>query len=275
MEVYIEYVILDNFVIDYLVIFFAGEMLNQRYNKLNKLLAVIFGVVCAVGLPLVSIDLKYLIFVKILIGIIMTLFLKKYASFREFFTTCIVLHSITFLFAGVCLGVNELFGIKTTGGQVVINGFEFPVSIFVLFASVYFYLLIHLINYIKHRNKLSNFYFDVTVKQNNKIYYLRGYLDSGNKLMDNNEPIIVISFKNFRRIFKDYPIEKIPLGVAPNNPHYITTKSVGDDNRLLVMDVDEILIKNNEKNKIYTNVKLGVSKVSFSSDFDILLHSSF
>jgi len=70
-------------------------------------------------------------------------------------------------------------------------------------------------------------------------------------------------------------MEKVPLGVAPNNPHYISMCSVGDKNRLLVMDIDEVHIKNNEKNQTYTNVKLGISKTNFSSDFDLLLHSSF
>ena len=41
------------------------------------------------------------------------------------------------------------------------------------------------------------------------------------------------------------------------------------------MDVDEIIITNNEKTKKFLDVKLGISKVNFSSDFDLLLHSTF
>jgi len=168
-----------------------------------------------------------------------------------------------------------MLGLKTNGGQVLINGYEFPMSIFVVFASMYIYLFVQLIKYLKHKNKITNFYFDVQIKQNEKTYYLRGFLDTGNKLLDNSEPVVIIPLKQFLKIFKDYPLEKIPLGKAPNNPHYINTLSVGDKNKILVLDIDEISIKNNEKSGVYKNVKLGISKANFSSDFDMLLHSTF
>ena len=275
MQVYIEYVIIDNLIIDYLIIFFTKMFLSYKLKASNVLVAVSFGVVSAVVLPLYSIKTIYLFFIKIMTGLLMTLMLKKYSNFRQYLTTCIVLFTLTFLFGGLCIGINSMFGLETTGGQVLINGFEFPVSVFVLFASLYLYLFIQLIKYTKHRNKLSNFYFDVEITLNNKNYYLRGYLDSGNKLLDNGNPVVIIPFKTFAKVFKDYPLEKIPLGLAPNNPHYLSTISVGDINKILVLEIDKLLIKNNEKNKEYTNVKLGLSKASFSSDFDLLLHSSF
>jgi len=275
MEVYIEYVILDNLIIDYLIVFFTQFLLSTRFKKINTLLSVVFGVVCAVVLPLFSIKTMYLFLIKILIGFLMVLMLKKYANFREFLTTCIVLFTITFLFGGLCMGVCNMLGLKTNGGQVLINGYEFPMSIFVVFASMYIYLFVQLIKYLKHKNKITNFYFDVQIKQNEKTYYLRGFLDTGNKLLDNSEPVVIIPLKQFLKIFKDYPLEKIPLGKAPNNPHYINTLSVGDKNKILVLDIDEISIKNNEKSGVYKNVKLGISKANFSSDFDLLLHSTF
>ena len=110
---------------------------------------------------------------------------------------------------------------------------------------------------------------------NNKKYFLRGYLDSGNKLLDDGTPVVVVPLKTFSKIFKEYPLEKIPLGLAPNNPHYINTFSVKEVGKMLVLEIDKIEIKNNERNKEYTNVKLGLSKANFSSDFDILLHSTF
>ena len=275
MEVYIEYVILDNLIIDYLIIFFTSMIMSCKYNLKNIVVAVMFGVVGAVVFPLYYITTFYLTCVKIMTGFLMVALLKKYANFREYLTTCIVLFTITFLFGGLCIGVNSMFGIETSGGQVLINGYSFPVSVFVLFASGYFYLFVQLIKYSKYKNKLTNFYFDVQVVLNSRRYFLRGYLDSGNKLLDNGQPVVVVPFKIFLKVFKDYPIEKVVLGCAPNNPHYINIISVSEMDKMLVLEIDKILIKNNEKNKEYTNVKLGLSKANFSSDFDILLHSTF
>ena len=275
MEIYIEYLIIDNVVIDLLIIWFTGYVVGIKFNKANVCASVMVGVMSTIVLPLISIKTYYLIFAKICVGILMVITLKKYANFRQFLIVCIALFTMTFLCGGLCYGVMSLLNINASGSQVIINGYKFPISVFVVIASVYFYLTLKFIDYLKMRTKLSNFYFDVTIKQNNNNYYLRGYLDSGNKLTDGDSPVVIIPFKQFVKIFKDYPVEKVPLGQAPNNPHYINTYSVGDKNRLLVVDVEEVHIKNNEKNKAYTNVKLGISKVSFSSDFDLLLHSSF
>jgi stage II sporulation protein GA (sporulation sigma-E factor processing peptidase) len=249
--------------------------LSFKFKKANIWASVLFGVVCAVVFPIFSISTFYLFLVKILTGIVMVFILKRYANFRQFLITCIVFFTITFLFGGLCIGINSMFGINLVGGQILINGFSFPVSVFVLFASIYLYLFIQLMKYTKHRETLENFYFDVQIFLNNKQYFLRGYLDSGNKLLDNGNPVVVIPLKVFVKIFSDYPIEKVPLGIAPNNPHYLKTLSVGGPNKILVIEIEKFLMTNNERNKEYTNVKLGLSKANFSSDSDVLLHSSF
>ena len=275
MKIYIEYLLIDNTIIDLLIIWFTSAIVGIKFDKSNICVSTAIGVAGVVVLPLISIRPLYLIIFKIGVGLFMVIFLKKYANFRQFLIVCIALFTSTFLFGGVCYGIVSMLGLNASGSQILINGYDFPISIFVLIAGLYFYLILKLINYLKIRSKLTNFYFDVTIKQNNNNYHLRGYLDSGNKLTDGESPVVIMPFKQFVKIFKDYPVEKVPLGSAPNNPHYISTCSVGDKNKLLVIDVEEVHIKNSEKNKTYTNVKLGISKVNFSSDFDLLLHSSF
>jgi len=275
MEMYIEYVIFDNYIIDFLIVFFTANMLSIKFKKTNIFLSCTFGVGCAVLFPLFSINIFYLMLLKIIVSLIMVLLLKKYASFREFLSVCIVFYMFTFVFGGMCIGINQIMGLKSQGAQVLINGFSFPISIFVLFASGYLYFMLQLIRYVKQKNKVINYYFDVVIKQNGNKYYLRGYLDSGNKLLDESQPVVVIPLKTFMKVFKQYPIEKVSLGCAPNNPHYLTTMSVNGDNKMLVMDIDEISIKNSDRKKIIKDVKLGISKNNFSSDFDLLLHSTF
>ena len=275
MVIYIEYVIIDNLIIDYLIINFTGRILSVKFKTKNIVFALFAGIMGAMLLPLISLSNIWLILAKLTIGVIMVVLIKKHHNFRDFLITCIALFTITFLFGGMCCGLNSILGFSINGNQILLNSFEFPISIFLLFASLYLYLAGNLIIYVKNKSKLSNFYFDVVITQNNREYELRGYLDSGNKLFDDSAPVVVIPIKVFSKVFVDYPLEKIPLGNAPNNPHYIRSYSVGGVNNLLVLEIDKILIKNNERNIEYTNVKLGISKANFSSDFDLLLHSSF
>jgi len=125
MEVYIEYLIVDNFLIDYMIIFFTQKVTSINFNRVNKIIATCFGVVGTVFLPLISINVSYLLLIKILIVVSMVLILKKYANFRQFLVVCIVFFTVTFLFGGVCVGVSQLLGLTTKGGQVLINGYNF------------------------------------------------------------------------------------------------------------------------------------------------------
>jgi len=266
MEIYIEYLLIDNLIINMLIIVFSGFLTGGKYKKVNIFLSDLFGTTCAVFMPLISLNAGMLVLIKVGVGVVMVGLLKKYANFKEFFLTIIVFYTITFLFGGVCFGVNEMFGIGLKNGQLVINSYMFPVSLFCLFASGYFYLLFWLIKYFRRKNKLQNLYFDVTIKLNDKLHFLRGFLDTGNKLECNGDNVVLVPMKVFLKEFREYPIEKIVV-----NPSYLQVKTVGKLDEIVVVDVDEINIKNNEKNITMQNIKIGLSKQGFSSDFECLL----
>ena len=111
-------------------------------KTLNKLVSTLFGVVSAVFVPLWTVDVGVLFTAKVLVGIIMVLLLKKYDSFRHWFSMLLMFFTFTFVFGGLCYGILSILGIQTNGSSLLINGFEFPMSLFVLLSSVYIFLLV-------------------------------------------------------------------------------------------------------------------------------------
>lgn len=269
MEIYIEYVVFDNFIINLLILLFCSKITKTKYKKWGVVISDVFGTVCAVLLPLVSIKTNLLILLKLAVAIVMVGLLKKYANFKQYFFTLIVFFTVTFLMGGLCYGINELFGFKLSGGQLVVNNYSFPVSLFCVLASGYLYLFWWLVKYFNHRIKLNNYYFDVTVKLNGKVHFLRGFLDTGNKLKMGDSDVVLVPLKIFLKEFKEYPLEKICL-----NPTYLGVKSVDGLNDIIVIDLDEISIKNCERKRTMQNVKIGLSKATFGSDFEVLLNGN-
>lgn len=268
MKIYVEYVILDNIIINLIIILLTSLILSKKYDKMRIATADLFGTACAVALPFLKTSIWLLIPFKIVVGLLMVAILKKYANYREYLTTFAVFLTMTFLMGGVCFGVNQLFGIKIIGGQLVVNNYSFPVCAFCVLAGGYFYLLFWLIKYLKHRNKLQNYYFDVTIKIDGKVHLLRGYLDTGNKLTDNGKGVVLVPMRTFLKEFSEFSLQKLCI-----NPKYILVKAVSGFDKLQVIDIDEITIKNCEKNITMQNIKLGLSKASFGSDFDCLLNA--
>ena len=268
MKIYIEYVILDNLIINLVIILLTGLVLSKKYDFMRILTADLFGTACAIALPYLKVSIFVLIPFKLFVGLLMTSLFKKYANYKEYLVTFIVFLSMTFLMGGVCYAVNQMFGLKVVGGQLIITNYSLPVSMFCAVAGVYFYLLFWLIKYLKHRNSLNNYYFDVEIKIDKKVHFLRGYLDTGNKLTDGGKSVVLVPMKTFLKEFKDYPLEKLCC-----NPKYMLVKAVSGFDKMQVVDAEEILIKNSEKVITMQNIKIGLSKANFSSDFDCLLNA--
>ncbi len=281
MEVYIEYVIFDNLIMDYLILFFTKFTLSSKVKKINLICSTMLGVVGAVLMPLITISIYLMLLLKLLLGLAMVLLLKKYKNFREFLTHLLLFFTYTFVFGGLCYAVLNMFNLPVSNSGLIINGFEVPMGLFMLLIAGYVYLLIKLVGYLRHKNEYINYYFDVEIKTCGNSYFVRGYLDSGNKLYDEQThlPVVVISFKTFCKLFKKVPLQNYLLKRTENlglkNAHYISVNNVVGTNDMLVFEVDEIKISNHSFNKNNNKILLGVSQKDFGSEFECLLHSEF
>lgn len=278
MEVYIEYVIIDNFIIDMLILLFTSNVLGGRINKFRLFLSTVVGVTGAIIMPFVLLPGVLMFLVKIFTGVIMVLLLKKYSSFREFFTYFIMFFTFTFVFGGLCYGLCLLLGNSTLG--VLVNAYQFPMGLIVLIISVYLYLLWKLLIYVRTKNNNITLYRDIILKIGTSKHYIRGYVDSGNTIYDDTRPVVVVSFSAFCKMFKQFPYQNLVLSrldkLPVKNAHYLNFSTASGEDKMLVFDIDELSYKNcDNKDKVVTNVCIGVAKTSFNSDFDCLLHSEF
>ena len=278
MEVYIEYVIIDNFIIDMLILLFTCLVLGSSYSKIRLVLSTLIGVTGAVIMPFITLSTYLMIILKLLLGVVMVLTLRKYCSFANFFAHLMLFFTLTFVFGGLCYGLCVALGESTLG--VLVNAYELPMGFIVLIVSVYIYLLWKLLLYVRHKNKNISLYYDVVLMIEGEKHYIRGYIDSGNSMYDNGKPVVVLSFGTFCKIFKKFPYQnlllckedKIPL----KNAHFIDFNTASGCDKMLVFDVDEISIKNPiSKEESKSEVCIGVAKKSFHQDFDCLLHSEF
>lgn len=278
MEVYIEYVVFDNFVVDMIILLLTCKTLAVQPNCLRLIVSTLFGVVCAVFSPFLSLSMWILLLSKFCMGIIMTLLLKKYKSVGEFALTFVLFVTYTFVLGGVCYALCLAFGSTTLG--LLINAYQVPMGAIVLVIAFYIYLLAKLITFFRHHNKDISLYYDVIITLKNKKYYVRGYVDSGNNLYSDGRPVVVLSQSSFCKTFRDFPYEKLllckPEKMPYKNAHFVDYYTASGANKMLVFDIDRIEIKNSERTFETTDVSLGVSRTGrFSNTFDCLLNKDF
>lgn len=275
MEVYIEFVILDNLIINYILLNLVNVTLKLNAKKSLMLLSSVIGMVVAIFLPLITLNNIILFLIKIMLGLLMVVIIKKPKNIKTYFISFCLFLTYTFVLGGMCFGVMFMLNVKTSFSGVILNNFEIPVSLFILLGLIYLKLMLKLIKAVRHKFTFNNFYYDVKVTNNNVSLYLNGFLDSGNQIECDGTGVMVINYASFLKLYPNIDYQKLIMGNLKNcglkNAKFINVGSAANSGKMLIFNVDELEVITNNKTVKLSNAKLGLSKSRFNSDFDCLL----
>ncbi len=284
MEVYIEYVIIDNLIIDMLVLLCikATLKLNTKFWKI--FLAAIIGTIFACLMPILSLSELALIPIKLALGVAMVLVLAKYSTFKEFLFAYLLLVLYTMLLVGACIVTLMLFG---TDIDELKAGYstEFPVGIVILMVALYVAIVVSIAKYLGRKRNISSYVKSVTLKIGDKLLNINGFVDTGNNLIDPKSglPVVILSLSCLERFFTSTEIEN--LMISANKTKNSTFKGVrilkygtvgGDERQMIVFEADGLCI-NDQTCEYKTNKFLvGVTYKKFNDaiKYDMLLNPS-
>lgn len=280
MEIYIEYLLIDNLIINSLIIYLTSRLCGFKISKFRMFLVSLFATMFSFIFPyFYNFSFGVLFLFKLFAGFIITLTLKKHKSVLGLIVCFLLFITSTFLVGGFVYGLINILGFSTSVNGLLINNFEIPMGTIVLVLCLYIFLLNKLIKYIKNKCLHSSEYFDVSVCVLNKIYKMHALYDTGNSLYDNisNKPIVMISSKFFKKIINSinyYKKDQIVLYKKLKNMHYVDVKTISGCDNVLVFEIDTLNIFKKDKNIKIDEVCVGVSKTNFG-EFDCILHKDF
>jgi len=273
MVLYLEYVILDNMIIDLLLLNLLGITFKDDFKKKNKLLSCFIGTISALCLPLIINYQVLLIIYKALTALIMILVLKRYKTYKKYFLYLIVFVVYTFLFGGLAIGFLNMFDINYTINGLLLYSCEFPVSVFVVIFWLGCWLFRRVILALNQQMKINNYLYKIELSDNGNTIEGVGFYDSGNTIDRNGECVNIISMEMFLKLHKEYPVEKLLFRNIDEsclkNPSYIDVKSMSSSSKYLSFTIDKMKINKNE----YSNVVVAVATQNFKN-FDCIINSS-
>lgn len=269
MTIYIEYVIIDNFVINLLILTLTTKLLKIFSKKLFLFLSALFGTIIAVISPLLPNIINILLKLPLALSMIIIAFNPK--TIKQFFAEFIIFLISTFAMIGTCLAIAEIFNIDVSVQNGIIMDYKFPVGAILLICFVVYLSLINSIKFIFKKQNNSNHLFEITIKHKNKTIKTVAFLDTGNKLKDNNKPISIIGYKTFFKLYPNINLSDILLNKKVNieNSKYIEVYGIGEGKKILIFEIDELIVA--QKN--FKNALLGLSGAPFqqSTDSDVII----
>ncbi len=268
MEIYIEVIILDNFIIDYIILYLCGMTKRRKSVWWRLSLASVLGVIIAF-VSLASIGSLAMLSLKILasVGMVLIAFGKN-----KFLKTLMDFYIFTFAIGGTAMGLLYL-------KEGVNFGIFSPISSIptgVIFALVFVgYIVAKRIIYIFNGRGVKSQYTYLVKLENTCMSRLTyGFLDTGNMLVfgDDLRGVCICEYTNMASLFK---------GQKPRGQVVVRTAS-GDDflnvYTVAVMKVYEISCDKKDcdcsvEKLIFQaeNVPVALSKIAMFEDFGILL----
>ena len=274
MEVYIEYVLLDNLVINWLIMLATLYLTKKKCVKKRVILTDLIATTCSVVMPWLTINAGLLFLFKVGLGMILVGILSTYRNPKEYCITFFIFLSITFLFGGMCYGIISMLGLKATMSGIMVFGFELPISLFFIAILLYAWLVIKLIKYFKKRAPIENMYYDIVLYLKDKKVACKGFLDTGNKLTSkNNSGLLIVGMNTFCKLFDNINYLDLCQGKKVlENSYYIDVKAVGTSSKMLVTTVDKVEIFTPDKVSTIEHKDIGLAMTNFN-EFDCILGS--
>lgn len=267
MKVYIEQILVTNFIIDFCILLVISKLVLSKPNLKHISLSALYGSVATLIIPYCS-NLILTNTLKILTSIIMLQIL--HINKKQLLTSSILMLILSYIIGGAILsnlGTNIGNGYQLSNINLI---YVFAITIIFTFASC------KLISWIKSKINTNSNIFETTLILNDKKIKIKSFIDSGNELTDNNQPVSLINFDTFTQLtnltLNQYLTNNFE---SLNNPHFINANTIAGKRKILVFTINELHL-NKSTTKIFKNVTLGVAlNFDNTKEYKAILNSSF
>lgn len=284
MEIYLDVLILENLVINYLILYVTAKFSKYRTSTLRLFLGAIIGALY-VGIIIIEPDIKvfYTTVAKILLSffIIAVTFFPK--NIMTFIKTLVIFYISTFIFAGAALAFlffNDQGGFVKNGIVYVFGQSKWSLMFFSL-VTVGIIIKIFM-EVIQSKFTRENLLIPVKIAFDNRKIGFPALVDTGNSLKDplTNNPVMVVEFNaleellpvEIKDIFKNSKEDDLSCVTTTISTskwfsrfRLIPFSSLGKENGMLIgFKPDFIEIGEEEEKRDVKNVIVGIYNKSLS-----------
>ncbi len=230
MEVFLDELILENFIVNFFLISITGKLLKIKVHSKNIAIAALIGSLMVLTLIYPSLYILNNILLKIVVALLMTFLSFRPSNIINALKQWFVFMLSTLLLAGLCFFIefNTL-----SGGVLEAYGIRFTYKKFIIAIIILYLFMDRIFTYIMDRKILNRYIYDVVIGIKGNERSFKALLDTGSELREpvTNLPVIIVD----RDVIGDYmPSEE--------ECYYIPYKVINGTGKLRAFRPNKIII---------------------------------
>lgn len=255
MTVYIEYVLVNNFIIDFLLLKATFKTTGLSVSSKRLFFCALFSATATLLFPLISLRAIITTPLKICFGALIVALSAKFQTPKSYYVNLTVFFFYTFLTGGALMGVYSLLNIPINN-ELLVAVSCLPVYLVYLFAR-------KVVEFIYRKKHVQAFVMDVEITVNGKTKKCKGFLDTGNGVYDDGSPVVFMS-KNLATCF--FSGDKLP------KIKYVNVNTVVSGGQKIALKTSRLTVYNSDKPNIHYNITACVSDKGFEDGYEVILH---
>lgn len=210
MTIYLDVVLIENLIMNYIILFATGYILKIKLNHIRLIISALLGGIYSILAYMEVLEIYTNFFMKILLSVVMVYLAYNAKNIKLLLKQITIFYLTSFVFGGCSFAL--LYFVKPQ--EILIrNGMligTYPLKIAVLGGIVGFTISVIAFKVVKRRLNKKDMFCDITVFVGEKNIKTKAMIDTGNMLKDpiTRMPVIVVE--------KDILYEIIPHKILDN-----------------------------------------------------------
>lgn len=192
MNIYVDVLIIENLVVNLFLLIISYKVIRERYSFKKCIFSAFIGALYT--LTMIFNELNFLsnnVF-QIIVSLILVYIPIHNKKISNVLKSWLMFISASFLLSGICFKFAILTKEYSIKNGIVINNFN--IKYLILSVGIIFIFLERTTSYIREKNIIRDFFYDIEIRFKGTEISVKGFLDSGNELREpiTNLPCILV-----------------------------------------------------------------------------------
>ncbi|MCR2042884.1 sigma-E processing peptidase SpoIIGA [Anaerosalibacter massiliensis] len=285
MYIYAEYLILENAIINYIILYVTKKITRTETSKFRLIMAAFIGAIYTLVVFFPSLKFMVKFTVKISMSVLIIIVAFNPEKFSDFIRLLSMFYVTAFVFAGATFALFYVINGKFSVYNGVFYITDFPVKFLILGVCTSFILIKYVFSYLQIKLGKKDILTNIIINLNNKKANIVALVDTGNSLKEpiSQRPVIIVEFfaikdllpEKVQRLFMnndDFDLDIVTdimlESIDEINLRVIPFKAIGTESGMLLgFSPDEILIVDEfVEKKIEEEIVVGIYNNKLSND---------